>query len=178
MYVPQGQMIGPWPPPGMPGSPGPMEPPSFGTPVTANMPVSVFPTSGRTGDPVTIVGPFGGLSAHQLRVRFTNSSWQYPTIIGAGQATVTVPRDAETGRIEVEINGRITGHMFTVRGDSPAETRAHKGFEAPWQRHQEYVNVSGWEPTTTLVVVGVAAIGLAVLFPRVWRNAMKELWGR
>ena len=159
-YQPSGQLPpGPFPIPGMPGGApmGPFSP----APIGPTMPVSIFPNSGRRGDPITIAGPFGGLGpTGQLRVKFAGSRWQYPNIIGAAQASVRVPRDAETGRVYVEINGRtVSSPHFTIRGESPL--KAKKRWKEPWAEHQEYIATSNYIPASEYVATeGVPLLGI------------------
>jgi hypothetical protein len=134
------------------------------------MPVSIFPSSGRKGDVITIAGPFAGSIGPQIRVKFTGSAWQYANMIGPAQASVTVPRDAETGVVEIEIAGRSSRPYFTVTGESPLEPQ--KRWETPWQGHQEYLKVEGLEiPVLGIPVMWVVygAIGYFV-----WKKWFKK----
>jgi len=170
-YISSGQDLpGIFPFPGMPGAAPFLEPPTAAA-VGPTMPVGIFPSSGRKGDPVSITGPFGGLAGPQVRVRFTGSDWQYPTSAGPAQMSVRVPRDAETGVVEVEISGSVrSSPYFTILGESPAEPvdRRH----TPWQGHQEYIGASGLEIPVLGIPVMWVLYGAVGYF--VWKKWFKK----
>lgn len=87
-------------------------PPAMLPPV--NAPVSLSPTHVHVGEPVMIVGPFGGTFGAEIRVKFDGAPWQTAQILGPGNATLRTPAGAKTGPCEVEINGqtRWRGECF------------------------------------------------------------------
>lgn len=120
-YVPVGAGLpGGFPIPG--GLPGP--PSRAVGPIGPTMPTSIFPTTLRVGEPVNITGPFGTLGFGSVRVKFVGAPWINASIIGPATATVIVPRGAQNGLCEVEINGRRAFGTNCTINPGVVQTRA------------------------------------------------------
>lgn len=147
-----------WHPGGPGGLPGPIS--RAAGPVGPTMPTSIFPTHTRVGDVVTITGPFGGLAQGQVRVRFRGTSWLSPQMMGPGTASVVVPRGAQTGLCEVEVNGRRTGGSNCIidQGVDRVGRPSHKGrSQRAWtQKGQPLSGLSTQSRRLWLVAFAVA----------------------
>lgn len=131
---------------GLPGPPMPIGPVGPQGPAA-----SLFPTTVRWGDVVTVSGPFQSLSQGMVRVKFAGVPWMAPQMIGPFTASVIVPDGAQTGECMVEVNGQVVfGTQCSV---TPASTvnggmmrpRERRGIRI-WKNFGDMSRMGGYEP--------------------------------
>lgn len=146
-YRAMGDLPGIFPGPGYPGggfTPGPYAPADLQPSPT--VPYSIYPTTLRRGEPVTITGNFGGVTPFQVAVGFTNGGTQSPTIYSPNYGTVVVPDDAETGECYIEVNGsRAFGTQCVIEDSHPArvQPRWREEWSDPARGGSELIYTSG-----------------------------------
>lgn len=131
-YIVDRRALGALPPfPGFPGGlpgavPGPFSP-GF---VPGAMPgiaggVSMFPTSVRWGDVITVMGPFAGMFQGQVVARMQGVSGGIAiAMTGPHGGSFVVPEGAQTGSCTVEVNGRqMFGANCVVATAGPGQGR-------------------------------------------------------
>jgi hypothetical protein len=100
------------------------------------MPASLFPTSAKWGDVVTVQGNFAGLHQGEVVVRFAGVPAQAIALTSAYGGSVVVPEGAQTGACQVEVQGRqVFGTNCTISkglsgGPLPAQAPEHASAQA------------------------------------------------
>jgi hypothetical protein len=128
------------------GVPGPASP---GHP-TPSMPASLFPTTVKWGDVVTVQGNFAGKFQGQVVVRFAGVPAQAIAMMSPYGGSVVVPEGAQTGACQVEVDGRV------VFGANCVISKGLSGGPLPAQA-PEHAAVRAWKnygPSTALLGTG------------------------
>lgn len=120
---------------GVPGPGSPKIPKGAKPPTT---PYGLFPTSAKWGDVLNVTGDFSGLHQGQAVVRFAGVAAQAIAIMGPFGGSVVVPKGAETGACQIELNGRV------VFGTNCVISRGLSGGPLPAQA-PEHAAVRAWK---------------------------------